>query len=132
MIKDTLTKEQINKVKQFQKNEITEYHIYSKLSRKIKNEKNAKTLQRIGDDELQHYHFWKKYSGAEVKPNRWKIFKFYWISLILGITFGIKLMENGEEGAQEEYLKACEYIPDAKYIIDDEDSHEKELIDLLE
>jgi len=88
-------------------------------------------LQRIGDDELRHYHFWKEYSGEEVKPNRWKIFKFYWVSRILGITFGIRLMEKGEKGAREEYLKACEYIPEAKQIVVDEDEHEEELIDLV-
>jgi len=127
-----LTKGQILAIKQFQKNEITEYYIYSRLSRKIKNQKNAETLQRIGDDEMKHYMFWKKYSQADVKPNWWKVFKFYWIARILGITFGIKLMERGESGAQEAYKKACEFIPEAKHIVDDEDSHEKELIEMLE
>ena len=127
-----LTNEQIQTIKQFQKNEITEYYIYSRLSRKIKNQKNAETLQRIGDDEMKHYMFWKKYSKADVKPNWWKVFKFYWIARILGITFGIKLMERGESGAQEAYKKACVFIPEAKQIVDDEDSHEKELIEMLE
>ena len=76
--------------------------------------------------------FWKKYSKADVKPNWWKVFKFYWIARILGITFGIKLMERGESGAQEAYKKACVFIPEAKQIVDDEDSHEKELIEMLE
>jgi len=127
-----LTNDQIQTIKQFQKNEITEYYIYSRLSRKIKNQKNAETLQRIGDDEMKHYMFWKKYSKADVKPNWWKVFKFYWIARILGITFGIKLMERGESGAQEAYKKACVFIPEAKQIVDDEDSHEKELIEMLE
>ncbi|MFO7843063.1 MAG: rubrerythrin family protein, partial [Bacteroidales bacterium] len=128
MDKHKLTPEQIKQVKQFQRNEITEYHIYSKLSKQIKDEKNAQTLQRIGDDELRHYHFWKEYSGEEVKPNRWKVFKFYRVSRILGITFGIRLMEKGEEGAREKYLKACEYIPEARKIVTDEDEHEEALI----
>ncbi|MFO7842393.1 MAG: VIT1/CCC1 transporter family protein [Bacteroidales bacterium] len=131
MDKNKLTPEQIKQVKQFQRNEITEYHIYSKLSKQIKDEKNAQTLQRIGDDELRHYYFWKEYSGEEVKPNRWKVFKFYRVSRILGITFGIRLMEKGEEGAREKYLKACEYIPEARKIVTDEDEHEEALIDLL-
>lgn len=131
MSKNKLTPDQIKHVKQFQRNEITEYHIYSKLSKRIKDEKNAKTLQRIGDKERQHYEFWKKYSGVELKPNRWKIFKFYWLSRILGITFGIRLMEKGEKDAQEEYLKVREYIPEAKQIVIDEDQHEEELIDLV-
>ncbi len=127
-----LTVEQLDQIKKFQKNEITEYYIYSRLSRSIKNKKNAETLQKIGDDEMRHYMFWKEYSGADVKPNRWKIFKFFWIAKIFGITFGIKLMERGEDGAQESYKEACKFIPEAKQIVDDEDAHEKELIDMLE
>ncbi|MCB2197474.1 MAG: VIT1/CCC1 transporter family protein [Bacteroidetes bacterium] len=132
MQKKQLTQQQIKLIKGFQKNEITEYYIYSRLSRKIKNEENAETLKRIGDDEMRHYMFWKEYSGADVKPNRWKVFKFYWIARFLGITFGIKLMEKGEEGAQEAYKKACEFIPEAKQIVEDEDDHEKQLIDMLQ
>lgn len=127
-----LTKKQLKDIKSFQKNELTEYYIYTRLARSIKNQKNAETLQRIGDDEMRHYMFWKQYSKVDVKPNRWKIFKFYWIARILGITFGIKLMEKGEEKAQVAYEEACEYIPGAKQIVIDEDEHEKALIDLLE
>ncbi|MDY6799949.1 MAG: VIT1/CCC1 transporter family protein [Bacteroidota bacterium] len=131
MNKNKLTPDQIKQVKQFQRNEITEYHIYLKLSKRVKDKKNAQTLQRIGDDELRHYHFWKEYGEEEVKPNRWKVIKFYWLARILGITFSIRLMEKGEEGAQEEYKKACEYIPEAKQIVVDEDEHEEKLIELL-
>ncbi|HRW64123.1 MAG TPA: VIT1/CCC1 transporter family protein [Bacteroidales bacterium] len=127
-----LTNEQIKDIKQFQKNEITEYYIYSRLSRKIKNQKNAETLQRIGDEEMRHYMFWKKYSNSDVKPNWLKVYKFYWIARIFGITFGIKLMERGESNAQEEYQKVCEYIPEAKQIVQEEDAHEKELIEMLQ
>ncbi len=127
-----LSKEQIQQIKQFQKNEITEYYIYSRLSRKIKNKKNAKLLQDIGDDEMRHYMFWKEFSNANIRPNKWKIFKFYWIAQIFGITFGIKLMEKGEQGAQIAYKEICEFIPEAQQIIDDEDTHEKELINMLE
>jgi len=132
MQKYNLTRDQIKLIKGFQKNEITEYYIYSRLSRKMKNEKNAKTLQLIGDDEMRHYMFWKNFSGADIRPNRWKVFKFYWIARIFGITFGIKLMEKGEEGAQEAYIKACQFIPEAKQIVEDEDDHEKQLIEMLE
>jgi VIT1/CCC1 family predicted Fe2+/Mn2+ transporter len=126
------SKEQIKQIKQFQKNEMTEYYIYSRLSRSIKSKKNAKILQDIGDDEMRHYLFWRKFSKADVRPNWWKIFKYFWIAKILGITFGIKLMEKGEEGAKEAYIKACEFIPEAQQIVDDEDAHEKELIGMLE
>ena len=125
-----LTSQQLENVKQFQKNEITEYHIYKKLTRRIKGN-NAKILSDIADDELRHYHFWKDYSGVKIKPNKWKVFKFYWITRIFGLTFGIKLMENGEAGAQEKYNEAVKYIPEAKSIVEDEDAHEDELINMI-
>ena len=126
-----LSKEQIEQVKTFQKNEITEYQIYKKLARTIKTD-NSQVLEQIANDELEHYNFWKQYSGVDVKPNKWKIFKFYWITRILGLTFGIKLMERGEEDAQASYNEAAKYIPEAEKVVDDEDRHEKELIGMIE
>ena len=126
----SLTKEQIEKVKFFQRNEITEYRIYTRLAKKVKG-KNSEVLQEIADDELKHYNFWKGYSGAEVKPNMWRAFWLYWITRLLGLTFGIKLMERGEEGAQELYQEATKYIPEAESIVEDEDKHEHKLIAML-
>jgi VIT1/CCC1 family predicted Fe2+/Mn2+ transporter len=125
-----LTNEQIDKVKFFQRNEITEYHVYNKLAKKMKGD-NAKVLKEIADDELQHYNFWKEYSGEEVRPNKWKAFWLYSITRLFGLTFGIKLMERGEEGAQELYQEATQYIPEAKDIVEDEDKHEHKLIAML-
>ena len=125
-----LTISQLEDVRQFQRNEITEYHIYKKLAKKVKAD-NAKVLDDIAEDELRHYYFWRGYSGAEIRPNKWKVFKFYWITRILGLTFGIKLMENGESGAQEKYNEAIGYIPEAKSIVEDEDEHEDELVNMI-
>jgi VIT1/CCC1 family predicted Fe2+/Mn2+ transporter len=130
MSQSQLTPEQLQDVQTFQKNEITEYHIYKKLARRVKGN-NHKVLNDIAEDELRHYHFWEEYSGREVRPNKWKIFKFYWITRLLGLTFGIKLMENGEAGAQEKYEQALHYIPEAKSIVEDEDAHEEELIGMI-
>ena len=115
-----------------QKNEITEHFIYDKLSRSIKDKHNKKVLKHISNDELKHYHFWKKYTNQNVKPNKFKIWWYYLISRIFGITFGIKLMENGEEEAQVTYSKVAKSIPSAKSIIKDEDEHERQLMDMID
>ena len=86
-----------------QKNEITEYHVYRRLARTLKDSQNGKALERIADEEFDHYNFWKERTKKEVRPNRWQIFKFFFISRILGVTFGIKLMERGEQQAQIDY-----------------------------
>jgi VIT1/CCC1 family predicted Fe2+/Mn2+ transporter len=110
-----------------QKNEITEHIIYLKLARIEKDANNKKVLQKIAADELKHYTFFKKYTKQEIKPDSSKIAKYFWISRILGITFGIKLMENGEKNAQMSYRQ----IPLAKAIIKDEEEHEKYLIGMI-
>jgi len=115
-----------------QKNEITEHFIYDKLSRSIKDKHNKKVLKRISKDELRHYEFWKKYTNQEVEPNKLKIWWYYLISRAFGITFGIKLMEAGEESAQVTYRKIAKSVPSAKKIVKDEDEHEKELMDMID
>jgi VIT1/CCC1 family predicted Fe2+/Mn2+ transporter len=120
-----------NKIIIAQKNEITEYHIYLNLAAAVKDKNNKEVLDKIANEELAHAHFWQKYSGIEVKPNRWKIFKYTWISRILGLTFGIKLMEKGETIAEAHYLEISQLIPEAKKIADDEDRHENALIEMI-
>jgi len=115
-----------------QKNEITEHFIYEKLAQSIKDPHNTEVLRRISNDELKHYNFWKEYTHRNVKPNNLTVWKYFLISKIFGITFGIKLMERSEEKAQSTYVKISELVPDAKNIVKDEDEHEKQLIDLVD
>jgi len=115
-----------------QKNEITEYHIYSNIIKSVKDKKNRKTLLDIANEELRHCKFWQTITKKDIKPNRWNIFKFTLIAKFLGYTFAIKLMEKGEEQAQVNYLEIAEYVPEAEQIAEDEGRHENELIDLLD
>lgn len=116
----------------FQTNEITEHHIYAKLAEATKNESNRQVLKKISEDEKRHYEFWKKHTGKDVKPNGWQIFKYYWIAKIFGLTFGVKLMEIGEEGAQNTYANVSQTVPDVKHIIEDENAHEQALLGMLQ
>ena len=118
-------------IKAFQLNEITEHAIYMNLSRKEKNDSNRKLLEQIANEEKSHYGFWKQFTNEEIKPNSLKVFLYVWIARILGITFAIKLMENGEAKAQMAYAAVLLQIPDAKKIIEDEDAHEQKLIGLI-
>jgi len=127
-----LDEETKNTILTAQRNEITEHFIYEKLSRSIKDPHNKKILKRISSDELKHYNFWKKYTHEDAKPDKLKVWKYFLISRIFGITFGIKLMERGEEQAQVTYEKISKFVPDAKSIVKDEDEHEKQLIDLID
>jgi vacuolar iron transporter family protein len=113
-------------------NELTENHIYLNLAAKIKHEGNRKILEQIANEEGVHASIWQQYTGVEAKPNRWKIFKFTLIARLLGLTFGIKLMEKGESNAYLQYKGITAIIPEAEKIAQEEDSHEQQLISLLE
>ncbi|MEM3458393.1 MAG: VIT1/CCC1 transporter family protein [Candidatus Bathyarchaeia archaeon] len=115
-----------------QKNEITEHHIYEKLAQSTKDSHNREVLKHISNDELKHYGFWKGYAHKDVNSDKLKVWKYFLISKIFGITFGIKLMEKGEEKAQATYEKISEFVPDAKGIVKDEDEHEKRLMELID
>ncbi len=116
----------------FQKNEITEYFIYSALSRNEKDSKNSAVLKNIADEEMLHYGIWKKYSGHEIRPKVLKRWFYIAVSYVFGITFAVKLMEKGESGAQVSYAKISPYIKEADEIRRQESEHEKQLIAMID
>ncbi|ERK28877.1 VIT1/CCC1 transporter family protein [Clostridium intestinale] len=119
-------------VEKMQIDEITEYYIYSKVAKGIKNDNNRKVLEKIANEEKAHSFVWKKYTNKEAKPKKLKVFWYVLISRILGFTFALKLLEKGEEAAGVNYDIIAKEIPKAKEIADDEDRHEKELLELLD
>jgi VIT1/CCC1 family predicted Fe2+/Mn2+ transporter len=116
----------------YQRLEITEHHIYRRLAATLKDSQNRQILERIADDELRHYQDWKGYTGREVKPDFFGLWFYYLVSRVLGITFGIKLMEMGEEKAQGNYSELKGIVPEIERWIDDENSHEEALIGMLD
>ena len=116
----------------FQKNEITEHHIYRRLARRVSSPENRRILENIADDELRHYGQWRIHTQQDVAPDRLSIWKYYLISRIFGFTFGVKLMERGEEDAQDSYEQLREVIPEATAIILEENQHETALLQLLD
>ena len=96
-----------------QRSEITEHFVYHKLSQSAMDSHNKNVLKQISDDELKHYNFWKTYTRQDVRPNKLSIWKYYLISRIFGITFGIKLMERVEGKAQAIYEEISKYVPAA-------------------
>jgi VIT1/CCC1 family predicted Fe2+/Mn2+ transporter len=132
MLDKTISPEILKQLTLAQREEITEYHIYSKLAEQTKDIENRKVLQQIAADELKHYKLWAAYTKKEANPNKWEINKYYWISKIFGLTFGLKLMEKGEEKAQINYNLIATEIPEAVQVAEDENQHEKELLELIQ
>jgi VIT1/CCC1 family predicted Fe2+/Mn2+ transporter len=127
-----ISKEIREKLLVYQRNEITEHHIYVRLARTVKSPENRRILQEIADDELRHYRDWRAYTQQDVEPDRLEIWKYFLISRVLGFTFGIKLMERGEESAQKDYEQLQGVIQEAEAIAREEGEHEDALIELLD
>ena len=132
MEKSALNAQDLKKTLEMQKDEISSYHTYLRLSRRIKDEHNSEVLKKIAEQEMKHYETLKGYSKKDVKPARLKINFFYWLARLLGLTFGIKLMERGEEQAQKSYLSLKLSIPEIEEIIQEEEEHENVLIGMLD
>jgi VIT1/CCC1 family predicted Fe2+/Mn2+ transporter len=116
----------------YQRLEITEYHIYRRLAAAMKEPQNRQILEQIAADELRHYQDWKQHTGREVQPDFFALWFYYLVSRILGLTFGIKLMEMGEQHAQANYSELKSVVPEIERWIEDENSHEKALIGMLD
>ncbi len=128
----TLSPAAMKIVTTMQQNELTESVIYEKIAAFAKGEENKKTLLRLAKEEKAHYEIWKKYTGLELKPEKWKVFKFTAVARILGFTFAVKLMERGEEAAQEEYALLAKEVAESTFIRQQEEEHEKALLDMLD
>ncbi len=115
-----------------QKNEVTEYHIYKRLARDSNNKKQKNILNSIAEDELRHYKVWMKYSGKEVEPNQWDLFKFYWLIRLFGIGYGLRKMEMGERRAKINYSEIGKFVPEALKLSKEESLHEQEIFKMLE
>jgi VIT1/CCC1 family predicted Fe2+/Mn2+ transporter len=115
-----------------QRNEITAHLVYKKLAERTRNPANRDVLRRIAGDEKKHYELFRKHSHKDVSPDRWALWKYYAISVLFGLTFGIKRMERGEEKAQSDYDQLIAHFPDVEQIRNDEFQHEKELANMID
>lgn len=116
----------------YQRNELTEHNIYKMLAQVTDIPENKRILEKIADDELQHYRLWKTYTQQDIKPNKLMVWKYYFISRIFGLTFGIKLMEKGEASAQKKYSQLQDIVHETEKVLRDENEHENALIQLLD
>ncbi len=116
----------------FQRVELTEHNIYKLLARTAHPEENRQVLETIAQDELHHYQDWKALTGQDVPPFRIFIWIYTLIGRILGFTFGIRLMEAGEERARANYGALRPVIPEIEKWIEDEEEHEQSLIKMLD
>ena len=119
-------------IRRMQQSELDESVIYKNIAAFAKGKENRRTLLRLAKEEHAHCLVWQKYTGEELQPNKGKILFYTLIARILGFTFAVKLMERGEEHAQDEYEQLTEEVPESVHIRKQEEEHEAALLEMLD
>ena len=127
-----ITPEQKEQLLTMQQEEINGHHTYLRLAEMVKDENNKKVLKRIAGEELKHYKIWNEYTREDVAPEKRRIRFFFWVAKIFGLTFGIRLMELGEEKVQGIYSELLKAFPEAAEVLADEEKHEDELLEMID
>ncbi len=115
-----------------QRNELTESLVYGGIADRMKTGHNREVLIRCSSEELSHAEMWRKYTGVEVRADKFKAWFFVTAARLIGFSFVLKLMENGESVTSAIYATQLPEIPEAKAISEEEDQHENALIELLD
>jgi VIT1/CCC1 family predicted Fe2+/Mn2+ transporter len=115
-----------------QQNEVTEHLVYTRLAAICRNPRNAEVLRSVGEEEFDHFRYWKSKTGVDIQPNRVKAFFTVVLARIFGLTFCLKQMEKNEGVARKTYDELAAYFPEAKKISDDEAEHEQKMLNLLD
>lgn len=115
----------------FQKNEVTEHHIYRRLADIQKKPHNREVLLELANEEWRHYQALEKYTGKTIRPDRFRVWLYISIAQYFGLTFSIRLLERGERLAQHAYRehKDC---PGLQKMAKEEERHEVKLIQLID
>lgn len=127
-----LTEETRRLLLSYQRAEVTDHVIYSRMARNEKEPQNRAVLKRIAAEEVEHAAIWQGYTGRKVQPARWRIFWYGLLGRLMGYTFVIRLLEKGEYTTGKNYGRLLEEIPEAARIIEDEQRHEEQLATLLD
>lgn len=122
-----LSEESQRRLREFQRNEITEHHVYRGLAA-LAEGANREVLLRLAEEELGHYYALRAYTGADVPPVRGRVRFYLALARIFGITFAMKLMEEGEKRAEAAYMEVAATIPELAEIVRDEKEHEAALM----
>lgn len=128
----SIDKSVLNKVLCAQRNELTEHQIYKSLAGTTKHPEHRQVLERIAAEELAHSHFLKTITNQTVTADPWKRFYYVTISRILGLNFGLRLMEREEDIAQHVYTQLKGTYPGMENLIHDEKKHEMQLLDMID
>lgn len=78
-----------------QRAELTEHLIYARLAAAARDPNNRKVLYQISNDELRHHGLLEQFTQTRVSPGKFRLWAYYLLARVFGLTFTLKLMERG-------------------------------------
>ena len=118
-------------IEEMQVNEKTDSEIYRILAKRITGE-NGDVLRRMADEEAAHCAVWSRYTGKACEAKRLKVYFYVALGWIFGLTFVINLLEFGEDKAGKRYSDLMAEVPEAMYIMEEEQKHEEALAAMVD
>jgi len=115
-----------------QKNEITQSLIYRKLADSSKESRNMTVLKQIAEEELKHYDICKNVTRQDTQPDKLKVWIYYFLARLFGVTFSLQLMERAEGEELYIYSELSKALPETIPIAQDEIRHERQLLGLID
>lgn len=109
-------------IRAMQDNEATDKLVYEALAKQA-TPKNREILRRMADDEAAHSRVWGRYTGAEARPDTFKVWRYALLGKLFGLVFVINLLESGEDKAAGKYATLLDEVPEARGIMADETRH---------
>ena len=132
MSQSTVSSPVMEKLRKMQQQEIDEHHIYQRIAARVKKQEDKTTLTRIAAEEMAHAQQWAQYTGVTPPPRKRRVWWYSALARIFGYTFALKLMEKGEDTANDSYEAMIQEVPEAERIAKDEQEHEDALIAILD
>lgn len=128
--------EEMETLRKLQRGEATEHLVYAELAKQAREKntsvrKNTSVLERIAADEGGHYEILRKITGREEKPDMLFFWRYTMLAKVFGFTFGLKLMERAEQGAQQNYAPIAKTRQEMLKVLKDEERHEEMVLALL-
>lgn len=129
------------KFRRYAVDELFDSLLYQEMAKREKDPGNRTTLEKLSDEERQHYLFWSSLSEP-VELSSWQKLRLRLALLsvrVLGRVFTVKLLERHERSVIEEYRKllssgalSADAAEKLMSIVQDEEEHEESLAGQIE
>lgn len=121
------------------KNEMTDFAVYSRLSRSERTPASRALFQKLSEMEHSHYELWKGYcppGTGEIGPRRLTVFVVILLRTVFGPSFAIRFLELREKSTVATYEALKGSVPAEgqaafQSMIDDEKQHETGFADAV-